>query len=80
MELIEYKVTYLQGTTGNTEWWTGEDWAAHEIHVEKLKELGQYLKPTTVTMSLMHNPLFDDIRKPQPEETYEIVILDFSKD
>lgn len=54
------EVTILQGTTGNTEWWTEEDWENHRKHVERLKERGDYMKPFTLTIAYMPLPGFDD--------------------
>ena len=63
-KLITYQVIQYEGSIGNTEYWTDEDWDNHREYVKKLEKEGRYLKPWICQISLMSNPLFDEVNVP----------------
>lgn len=76
-----YKVTHLKGIIGDfaQEWWTDEDRAKHEVYIKKLKAAGEYLKPETITVSLVENPLYDSRSLTATVESAHVEFLDFSQ-
>jgi hypothetical protein len=82
MDMKTYKVKTTVGTTGNTEWWTTEDWENHRKFVEKSKVDGTYGTEVEYNFSLVPNHLFDDANKypkNQPMESYRFELVDLSK-
>ena len=83
MEEKTYKVKHLKGTVRDfaTQYWTEEDHAKHDAYIEELKRTNEYLKPVTLTFSLVENPHYDAPRLPTPTlESSSMIMLDFSKE
>jgi hypothetical protein len=77
-----YEFTVTKGVIGDfvAEWMTEKDWENHAIYVNELKEKGEYLKEEKCTLSLIHNPLFDDQTISTPViESMRIEFLDLTK-
>lgn len=57
-----YKVKVRKGYLGDfaKEWWTDEDHAKWDAHVEQLKADGTFGQESEVEVSLVHNPDYDD--------------------
>jgi hypothetical protein len=81
-----YRCIQYKGYFGGygTEYWTEKEWTEHRLYIEACKADGTYGKPYIVAMTIINNPLFDDIStgykisdiKP---ESYRMTILDFNK-
>lgn len=57
----DYKVTSTLGALPeDTSYWTEKDWEKHHKYVEELKKQGRYLKKVETTISLIHDPMFDE--------------------
>lgn len=80
-QLKTYTAVIPLGTIGNTEWWTEEDWVRHREYVEKLKQTGDYLKPTEFKITIAYNPMWDysNILKKSLKDSYSFDIIDLSK-
>lgn len=66
-----------KGATGNTEFWTEEDWVAHKAHVKDLIERGEYLDEYEVTVFVEPLDMFDKEEQPSFESN-RFIILDLS--
>lgn len=80
-QLKTHTIIISLGTTGNTEWWTEEDWIRHREYVERLKQTGDYLKPTEFKITIAYNPMWDNSNIPKTplKESYSFAIIDLSK-
>lgn len=74
----KYTITVYKGYLGDfeAEWWTEEDWNNYRKEIEELKRTGEYGKAYEVSLTIQHNPLFD---QPSPINSsscrYEIIDL-----
>jgi hypothetical protein len=80
-QLKTHTIIIPLGTIGNTEWWTEEDWIRHREYVERLKQTGEYLKPTEFEITIRDDPKWDtpSISNTSVKESYFFDIIDFSK-
>lgn len=76
-----YKVKSTVGQLGDfaTEYWTEADHAAWGKQVEEWKASGEFGKPFTIEMTLIHNPDLDDRSLGSTLTCSRFEILDFSK-
>lgn len=76
-----YKVKTTVGQLGDfaKEYWTDEDHAAWDKQVEEWKASGEFGKPFTIEMTLIHNPDLDDRSLCSALTSSRFEMLDFSK-
>ena len=75
-----YKVKIIIGSTENTEWWTDQDWENHRKFVEKSKADGTYGTEVECEITIVNNPLFDDLSLSTHHiESTRFEIIDLSK-
>jgi len=78
---ILYKdVEVIRGQLGDmaAEWWTQEDWDKWNKQVEAWKADGTYGQKSTVNLTIVKNPAFDDIRptnKELPIDSHRMIFL-----
>lgn len=78
-----YKGVHKKGSLGDfeTEWWTEEDWVKHRDYIKKLEESGELGKEVEYEITLMHNPIYDDIKLKYPGiESFGFKVLDLSNE
>ena len=77
-----YKFKAYQGIIGDfaKEWWTKEDHERHAAYVEELIATGRYGKEWEGEITLIDNPLYDDLRiSGSPLKSIRMEMWDFSK-
>lgn len=76
-----YRSLQYNGALGDfaTEWWTEKDWENHRKEIEKMKADGTYMKPFISSMTMQHNPMFDEPNKPKGKMSFSFEIMDMSK-
>jgi len=76
-----YKVKTTVDQLGDfaTEYWTEKDHAAWDKQIEEWKASGEFGKPFTVEMTLIHNLNLDDQTVRPTLTSLAFEILDFSK-
>ena len=77
-----YRNILYKGQLGDfaTEYWTQKDWDKHNQYVDKLKADGTYGEPWICELTLLHDPVFDEIQHPKNTtmESYEYKLIDLS--